>query len=124
MGHYTRFTFSGKPKPEHLPIFEKLLETGSWEQVPEVLASPALQAWPKFYRADFIPFGYNCFEGDEGQVTPHINADGCLVFDCSLKNYEGEINAWLSMFSPLFSLAKCVTQYEGDEPNEFVISNA
>jgi len=115
MGHYTRFTFKGKPKAEHAIIFEKVLKANQWAEVKEVKDAPDLAKWLEVYRADFIPFGGNMFIPESEYVRPYIDGEGCLIFDCSLKNYEGEIKEWLHIFGPLFESAAYSTHYEEDE---------
>ena len=107
MGMYTGIRFKGFVKPEfRAEIKEILTLDGVWKNA----HSYFLQEFGKISRSDFIPFGGLCYMPDEwevGEWLSGIPADGFdgtyneetgyWAFQCSLKNYEGEIKFFFNI---------------------------
>ena len=109
MGNYTGLRVKATLKPESIPLIEELYaltwesSTGRWARLAE--AHPDLEflaEWSRVHRADFIPFGivdlaaWRDSENDEGwRMRPPEN--GFWQFQCSLKNYEGEIQKFIDL---------------------------
>ena len=88
-----------------------------WKTVAEWF--PFFQSWGEVGRASFIPFGVMCYMPEEwGETRSKFDrSTGVWEFHCSLKNYEGEIEKFLSeILSEISeSVEFCQTLYEEDE---------
>lgn len=99
MGMYTGLRFKGVVKPEFRETFESIALEGKWEDSNYPLFS---EFGNQYGRASFIPCGALSYMPDEWDNDPEFkrywNAEtGEWIFQCSLKNYEGEIQKWLKM---------------------------
>lgn len=109
---YTGLEVKCTPKLEMVDLLNQLHETGCWSKIKN---PPSFVAeWAKIHRAGFIPFGAQCVWKGDG--FSKFTSD-CWHFDCSLKNYEGEIENFLKNVLPYLieSLELCRTQYEAIE---------
>lgn len=116
MGMYTGIRFKGYVKPEFREDFENIALNGEWESSRDSI----LQSFSSFYRASFIPCGSLSYMPDEweghdnrykeyswewfdsakdaGGFNRTWNKEtGYWTFQCSLKNYESEIEAWFDI---------------------------
>lgn len=121
MGMYTGIRFKGYIKEEYRDNFEDIALSGNWD---ESGISEFEEFGNSFSRASFIPRGSLCYMPDEWEKydSKHekysdewyrsvMDTDGFhrtwdkesgyWTFQCSLKNYEDEIEAWLELL-PLF----------------------
>lgn len=110
-------------KPEFSEIIEKLNNDDHyyrWEELARDYPQYGwLTKWASVDRAVFIPFGAVCYLHDpwtEG-YSNYNKEDRIWDFECSLKNYENEIETFLK--TVLATIAKdiliCYSQYEEDE---------
>lgn len=121
MGMYTGIRFKGYVKPEFRKNFEDVALNGVWEdnEIKELR-----EFGKKFSRASFIPCGSLAYMPDEwefyndklkkysnewwrsardtdGFDRTYDKDTGYWAFQCSLKNYEHEIENWFTLL-PLF----------------------
>lgn len=120
MGMYTGLRMKGRLKSEAVPIIKLLLEpNSSWDKVLSQLPNSSqfkIDAWINFSRCNFIPFGAIAYlpwneEDPEWKLSLVGNK---FTFQCSLKNYENEIEFFLKNVAPnLFESCKhCEVFYE------------
>lgn len=121
MGMYTGIRFKGYVKPEFRQDFEDIALNGEWE---ESNIKEFREFGKKFGRASFIPCGSLSYMPDEwesfndgfekysnlwwasavatdGFERTYDKETGYWAFQCSLKNYEDEIENWFELV-PLF----------------------
>lgn len=85
---------------------------------------PFLMEWAGVWRADFIPFGalaYMPWDDDDPECS---FKDGFWVFQCSLKNYEGEIEYFVeTVLSRIVDVRHVLYSLyeENEEPSELFI---
>lgn len=144
MGNYTGLRLKCNVKPEFRAEIGKLMNsTLEWKD----FSHPVMQEFGKFYRSEFIPFGALSYMPDSwgGDVKfdkngiPVVDSDGHLVFNesaversynedtgfwsfqCSLKNYEGEIDFFIDKVIPVLcdSVEFCERYYEEDAYSTF-----
>lgn len=113
MGMYTGIRFKGYVKPEYRKAMETIAIDGSWNE-------SDIQEFAEFGqigRSSFIPCGSLSYMPDEWEGAPYnkyhdgvptdgfertYNAGtGYWTFQCSLKNYESEIESFFGLI-PLF----------------------
>lgn len=100
MGMYTGIRFSGLVKPIFRLSFIQIAEQGLWD----MHYDQKIRQFSKFHRAEFIPMGALAYMPREwGEwYQPIYNQDtGYWQFQCSLKNYENEIEHWLE-YAPYY----------------------
>lgn len=123
MGMYTGLRFKGYIKKEFRDTFENIALHGDWESSSDI----RLASFGDNARASFIPCGILCYMPDEWEVNPYdydsqatdgfdrtYNKEtGYWTFQCSLKNYELEIEEFLNLM-PYFieSVEWCEYYYE------------
>lgn len=111
MGHYTEITFEGDVKEEYLQLWKDRLNHAEWYNLG--CRYPEFTFLHDFCRetdrAEFIPFGFNCVADCDASYSLEGRR---LKFTCSLKNYEKEIEKFMSMFGQCFSGAKLITRIE------------
>lgn len=128
MGMYTGLRAKLTIKKEFWPVV-KMLMTGSnrWDDVAEAFPQyPFLREWSEVPRCDFIPFGALSYMPWSPRAPEWKRSfeDGLWVFQCSLKNYEGEIECFVGTVLPhivdvlheLYSLYE-----ENEEPEDLFI---
>lgn len=102
MGMYTGIRFKGYIKPEFREKFEAIAIDGEWENSEYEL----FKTFGRNRRSSFIPMGalsYMPDEWEENEIATDgferawVKDTGYWVFQCSLKNYENEIEQWLEM---------------------------
>jgi hypothetical protein len=76
------------------------LEHSYWKAASEAYPQyEFLKTWSQFDRCDFIPFGTQCVIGAPSQRSELI--DNVWKFDCSLKNYNSEIENFEKYVLPM-----------------------
>lgn len=120
MGMYTGFKVKCKIKPKYDAAITKLHDHDfdRWEDVAKLYPDEDFLAeWAKVGRSSFIPFGSMCYMDDTWSEESFSNYDSTSrewSFECSLKNYENEIENFL--MNVLWRLAEeiyvCESQYE------------
>lgn len=120
MGDYTGIRFKGYVKEEFRKGFKIIALDGEWENH----SDPILKKFGEIRRSRFIPRGALCYmpeswenESEEATEGFEINYDsqsGYWTFQCSLKNYEREIQKWFEIL-PYFieSIEHLEVFYEG-----------
>jgi hypothetical protein len=89
-------------KEEFRPVIERLMDPaseGSWYDVTKAFPQyPFLAEWVGVWRSDFIPFGALAYMpwDDEDPDWQRSFKDGLWVFQCSLKNYDDEIEFFVA----------------------------
>lgn len=96
MGMYTGLRAKIKLKPEYQEFIE-MINNGEakWEE--------EFWSYGCNRRAEFIPRGmlaYMPWDDDDPKFDRTITASGVWIFQCSLKNYEGEIEEFFSSVLP------------------------
>ena len=113
MGMYTGLRFKGVVKEEFRAKFEDIALEGSWEDSDD----EKFIEFSKDFRSSFIPCGmlaYMPWDEDDKEFTRTYDAKtGRWTFQCSLKNYNDTIEAFLDMV-PYFieSVEFCEVLYE------------
>lgn len=146
MGNYTGLRFKGVVHAEFRNDIAKLMEiqaNGEHAYEWKDFANPIVKEYGNFYRSMFIPFGMMSYMPDEWggdcifDKNGHcvVDADGHLVmsepsigtafdvttgvwsFQCSLKNYEGELDYFIEKVVPVLceTVEFCERYYEYDE---------
>jgi hypothetical protein len=111
MGMYTGLRFKGVVKQEFREMIDEINQGAEWSEFTEQY--PFLKEYAKQDRAEFIPRGALSYMPNEWEVgkfpsqTPadgfdnSINMEnGYWSFQCSLKNYNGEIQHFLKEVLP------------------------
>ncbi|MGJ0846499.1 hypothetical protein ACR77J_07415 [Tissierella praeacuta] len=121
MGMYTGIRFKGYVKPEFRQDFEDIALNGEWE---ESNIKEFREFGDRFDRASSIPCGslsympdewewyndkfkeyssewFDSAEATDGFERTYNKDTGYWTFQCSLKNYESEIENWFKLI-PLF----------------------
>ena len=127
MGMYTGVRFQAKLKPivagaMKLCYDSKVLDQ-FWDTLSKII--PIDDNWLKAGRRDFIPFGALSYMPDHWDKSPTgLSGEGWNVC-CSLKNYEGEIDTFLSKVLPYLISEPCEVEYlyeEWEEPKLYMIT--
>ena len=140
MGMYTNLRFKGIIKKEFIEEIQTVMNESEWIKCKHA----TLLEFSKFSRSDFIPFGSlpyapSCWEGEpydekkpwfcpatDGFETNFDIETGYWSFQCSLKNYENEIEFFINNVVPLVceEVIHCEKLYEEDAVSEmFTIEN-
>ena len=120
MGMYTGLRVRAKIKPKYHKMIENVMKNRGWEKSKNLIA----KNWNKWDRACFIPFGAICYldwDSDDPKWKTKFE-DGIWQFQCSLKNYGGEIPAFLDIVLSKITeeLYVCESQYEEvDIPTQY-----
>lgn len=116
MGMYTGIRFKGYVKPEFRDGFDAIALNGEWEEH----NNPILSGFGEIWRSGFIPCGLlsympDCWESHDdsyeiyssewfesakdtdGFERSYDEDTGYWTFQCSLKNYESEIEQWFKI---------------------------
>ena len=98
MGMYTGLRFKGYVKPEFREDFEEIAIKGEWENSKD----KKFKEISKLPRASFIPCGilaYMPIEWEEDKTfdRKYDKKSGYWCFQCSLKNYDDEIDNFINM---------------------------
>jgi hypothetical protein len=109
MGMYTGIRFKGYVKPKYRKVFENIAMNGSWNESEDKV----FKKYGQIGRSGFIPCGCLSYMPDEwesepfdeyGDGTPTDGFErtwneetGYWTFQCSLKNYEDEIEEWFKI---------------------------
>lgn len=113
MGMYTGIRFKGYVKPEFRKEMSNIALTGDWNES----TVPEFAEFGKIRRSSFIPCGALAYMPDEWEQAPYneyhdgVPTDGFdrtydeetgyWTFQCSLKNYEDEIESFFELI-PFF----------------------
>jgi hypothetical protein len=117
MGMYTGLRFKAVVKPEFIQMIEKMMEERlDWEELFNLYPQRQfLKEFSKYPRSRFIPYGSlsympRSWETNESDWKLRTPTDGFETeynkllrvwsFQCSLKNYESEIEAFLNLIVP------------------------
>ena len=123
MGMYTGLRFKAKLKPLVADSFTMLygIREGSsfWDNLSRII--PISDKWLSVGRKDFIPFGALSYMPSDWDETPTGIDGNTWKVCCSLKNYEGEIEVFLSEVLPYLVSEPCRTEvlYEEWEESKF-----
>ena len=123
MGMYTGLRFKAKLKPLVADSFTMLygIREGSsfWDNLSRII--PISDKWLSVGRKDFIPFGALSYMPSDWDETPTGIDGNTWKVCCSLKNYEGEIEVFLSEVLPHLISEPCRTEvlYEVWEESKF-----
>lgn len=131
MGMYTGLRAKLSIKEEFWPVIEELMKfdaaESEWGRVAEMFPQyPFLAEWAGAGRCDFIPFGALCYMPweDTDPEWQRSFKDGLWVFQCSVKNYEDEIEFFVETVLPHIVEA-CYELYslyeENEEPTDLYI---
>lgn len=101
MGDYTALQFVAKIRIEAVPIIEALHTTYSWDEALQETKNEALLGWLKIDRRDFIPFGALGGFSDFRKMRSWDKNTRTWKVTCSLKDYGGEIEYFLTRVLPL-----------------------
>ena len=123
MGDYTGLRFKGYVKPEYREDFESIAMEGEWQlSKHQLFRNFSYQAE---FRASFIPCGVSCYMPTQWNEPCEFDrcyeADtGQWVFQCSLKNYNEEIEKFMNMI-PAFieTLEHLEVRYEEWQKSKF-----
>ena len=130
MGMYTGLRARLIIKEEFWPVVTMLnlsTHSRSWKSVASAFPQyPFLRNWAEVWQSDFIPFGalsYVPWSRDDPAWQRSFK-DGLWVFQCALKNHEGEIEFFVETVLPHITHAR-VELYslyeENDEPEQLFI---
>lgn len=129
VGDYTGLRCKIQLKPRFISVIRKVVEAENWENT----GYEVLDEFAKMGRSTCIPWGHlnSCMPsawleapeavalGGFGGYTGDISDGGQWVFQCVLKNYDGEINYFVDGIIPLISsYAHYETYYEYDTESE------
>ncbi len=130
MGMYTGLRAKLSIKEEFWPVIDMVMNRREgifWEDVAKAFPQyPFIAEWADVGRCDFIPFGalaYMPWDDDDPEWQRSFKA-GLWVFQCSLKNYEGEIECFVNtVLSPIVHATyELYSLYEEhDEPMQLFI---
>lgn len=126
MGNYTGIRFKGYVKPEFRNNFDLIAKQGKWESSDDAV----LREFGKLSRAAFIPCGpldsmpseweqrtrsrtsnIIPFKGEMDFERQWDKKSGYWVFQCSLKNYQGEIEYWFDILPHFIEKVIYLEQY-------------
>jgi len=103
MGMYTGIRFKGYVRPKFRKYFEDVAINGSWR----LHNDPVIKGFGEIGRSGFIPCGMICYmpdmwedeneEATDGFERTYNKETGYWTFQCSLKNYESEIQEWFEI---------------------------
>lgn len=109
MGDYTGIRLDGVVKKKFRKSFNDIAMRGAWELSTDTI----FKEFGKLYRSIFIPCGalyYMPWDPDDTLFARRYSDEtGEWVFQCSLKNYEGEIQAFFNII-PYF-MERVVIEY-------------
>lgn len=127
MGMYTGFRFKGIVKKEYKNLIECLHNSALccnevWTEVyfcnTDIKIEKKILEWSRIGRSDFIPFGRHCYMPASWgeQYSNYDPITGTWKFSCSLKNYENEIETFMTDLLPYLieDSSLCETLYEED----------
>ncbi|MEM5592822.1 hypothetical protein AAHH67_15635 [Niallia circulans] len=111
MGMYTGLRFKGIVKPEYREMIKEINDGADWNDFTEKF--PFLTDYANQDRAEFIPRGSLAYMPDtweEGEFPDQMSTDGFersinletgyWTFQCSLKNYNQEIEQFINEVLP------------------------
>lgn len=123
MGMYTGLRFEAKLKPIVADamrlLYKESSSDGLWADLSRII--PISDCWLMTGRKNLIPFGALSYMPSNWDKTPTgIDGETWKVC-CSLKNYEGEIEVFLSDVLPYLISEPCRTEvlYEEWEESKF-----
>ena len=119
MGMYTDLVFQAKLTPLGLKVVEQTINDGNWDRACKILKGTPGQSWNWVGRSSFIPFG-NSYDADTimGALGWVEGLEGDVwTVECSLKNYNSEIDEFRNDVLPYLISDPCktFTKYEEDE---------
>lgn len=129
MGMYTGLRCFIEVKPEFHPLIEEVMQAWKegrprgeepWERAAAKFPEyPWLNDWSVVGRASFIPFGALCYmpwDPQDPEWSPAKFENGFWKFQCSLKNYSGEIEYFVETVLQRITLRVCelYSLYEED----------
>lgn len=110
MGMYTGLRFRGHVKPEYRAMIKSVLERDlHWDDW--ISDYPFIENFANLPRAVMIPFGGLAYMPDEWEDNDNVLTSsfkhqfsmdtGYWVFNCSLKNYDSEIDVFINEIIPV-----------------------
>lgn len=119
MGMYTGLVFEAKIREEYQWILEELFSGHNWEEINHPLA----QKWGAKMRSGHIPFGGSAYLDDWSAdklyeisgTQQSTYEDGILYCQCSLKNYDQEIEFFLEQILPHLIEEQVTAYYKYEE---------
>jgi hypothetical protein len=97
MGMYTGLRIRVKLKPEFIPAIQTVMD-GEGDSIWSNLGYDFLDEWAKVGRSNFIPNGalaYMPWDKNDSFWQDSLTLDGEWQFQCSLKNYENEVENFI-----------------------------
>lgn len=127
MGMYTGVRFQAKLKPIVAGAIKLCYDSKVLDQFWDTLSKiiPIDDDWLKTGRKHFIPFGALSYMPDHWDKSPTGLSGEDWNVCCSLKNYEGEIDTFLSKVLPYLISEPCEVEYlyeEWEEPKLYMIT--
>ena len=119
MGMYTGLRFEAKLKPIVADAMRLLYKSSSdsfWGDLSRII--PISDLWLMKDRREFIPFGSLAYMPSDWEETPTGIDGNTWKVCCSLKNYEGEIEVFLSEVLPYLISEPCRTEVLYEEWDE------
>lgn len=131
MGMYTGLRFKGVVKKEYREMMDEIHQGVEWSDFVE--AFPFLNEYAKQDRAEFIPRGVLCYmpnDWEKGKFPNQVATDGfersinlttgVWTFQCSLKNYNDEIEQFFEEVLPHLLESAQHIEYRYEEWDESV----
>lgn len=135
MGMYTGLRCHIEVKPEFWPVIEEVMkgfldddlnDSDPWDRAATKFPEYRwLRSWSNVDRANFIPFGalaYMPWDDKDPEWEPEKFENGFWKFQCSLKNYQGEIEYFVETILKRITLRVCelYSLYEENEAPEHI----
>lgn len=105
VGHYTSLRVKLRPKTEFIPLYQFIFDNAdsdsTWADAAQHFDYQWLRDWAEVGRCNFIPFGALAgtdWDEDDPEWSLAFDDSRIFVFQCSLKNYEKEIETWFELF--------------------------
>lgn len=132
MGMYTGLRIKATVKQEYREMIKEIHEGADWSDF--VKQFPFLTEYAKQDRAEFIPRGVVCYMPDSWEMGEYPNEvatdgfersidmeTGYWTFQCSLKNYNNEIEQFFKEVLPNLTESAEHIEYLYEEWNESVM---
>ena len=105
MGHYTSLRVKLRPKQQFIPLYQFIFDNAdsesTWVDAAQSFDYQFVRDWAAVGRCNFIPFGALAgtdWDEDDPDWSLSFDDKRLFIFQCSLKNYEKEIEAWFELF--------------------------
>ncbi len=105
MGNYTSLRVKLRPKQEFISLYQFIFDNAdsesTWTAAAQHFDYQWLRDWAEVGRCNFIPFGAltrTDWDEDDPDWSLSFEDQRIFQFQCSLKNYEEEIETWFELF--------------------------